>query len=141
MKIIKHPTVYEKFDIPENERTTMKNLTSEDLINYMRENCVGKCNTISGQELYFIPRLQWGEVSLSIQKNYYLWKYREEHDIPHKNLVTEEEFNAVLPNEDFYCDVLLEADNFELFMGQKTVREVVQDLFTIADQDQITFEE
>lgn len=141
MDIIKQPTIYENFIIPENERKAMENLTSGDLINYMRENCVGKCNTVSGQELYFIPRLQWGEVTLSIQKNYYLWKYREEHNIPHENLVTEEEFNAVLPNEDSYCDVLLEADHFELFMGQETVREVIRDLFNIARRNRFVIEE
>lgn len=118
------------------ERLT--NFTTENLIAYLRENCVGKNTTVCGDDTYFIPRIKISTLEFSIQNNYYVWRLRENlvyemykdasfkewekiREMMHKTFITDEEFDATI---DGYLDVLIVNDGARLFMGQMYVSDI-----------------
>lgn len=116
----------------------LASFTSENLIAYLRENCVGKNTTIPGSASYFIPRIKISTLEFSIQNNYYVWGLRDNiiykrhkyasfearetlRQMIHKEFITDKEFDATI---DGWLDVLIENDGARLFMGQMKVSDI-----------------
>ena len=56
---------------------------------------------------YFAPKFYVGPFALSLQVNYYLWKYRESNNINHDLPMTEDEFYAVCSNKYSTIDIMV----------------------------------
>lgn len=93
----------------EEDFQRMRNMTPDDLLKYLHDECVGKCNTKPRSEQYFIPKLVFGNMKVSAQVNYYLWSDRDDrdYDFDHTKIITEEEFSARYNNYYEAIDVMI----------------------------------
>lgn len=120
--------------------------TPQRLMQFMHDNSVGKIAALG--ENKFIPCIEIGKLSVSLQINYYVWRDRndkayqqhmtdaEEREFQ-LQLVTEEEFRNVLSSEGGIIDVFITYNDSRLFLGQmrlyevsKMFREIAVDLDT-----------
>lgn len=122
-------------EINEQEVAQLRAMTSEAIIAYLRDHCVGKCNTVPGQELYFIPVMQFGTLKASLQVNYYVWSLRDDLRKSQEPLIEPEEFAAVCKGPDSVLDVAFSLDGHRISCGQMKVREVCEFFNSLADQE------
>ena len=121
------------FDIELNdsECEELQKWDTERIFNHVRSNCVGKCNTWSSDEGYFVPEIVVGCIRVSVQANYYLWSQREddlaerclfyhdkeEHKAYHMRIVTAEEFDRCKSVGSWF-DVRIIIDGTRCFLGR-----------------------
>lgn len=118
-------------EVWEKELQELTTWTPGALLSYMMVNCVGKCSTVAGEANYYIPTLKIGELVLSLQANYYLWKYRYNNHTPNEKLVTKDEFNAVCDVDTFIDVRITIGKDIELCMGQMTLQRISAFLFDL----------
>ena len=124
-------------ELSDKEVADMLALTPEALIAYLKSHCVGICNTVSGQERYFIPCLVFGGLRASLQVNYYVWRDRDDNGTPNEALITAEEFDAVCSGPDSVLDVAFYLDDKRISMGQMKVLEVCNFFYGLASGDYV----
>ena len=107
--------------------------TADNIRKFMHDNCVGLHDSISNNK--FIPCIEVGKLCVSCQINYQVWSLRTDrlheqgkyvynnNEYLEKN-VTEEEFNAVLPDNEKMIDVKVSYDGSRCFLGQMTLNQV-----------------
>ena len=105
------------------------------LLEYMRENTIGKLIPQPATDPYFTPQWKRGPLTLSIQLNYRLWDLRDDRNQPFDTPMTADEFDELHDSlYDFaaWCDgvdgttVLREACQ----MGLVEIAELVYSFFT-----------
>lgn len=99
-------------------------LTTEKLLQFMKNNCVGKCTT-NRKINYLIPILKIGKFSLSLQCAYYVWSKRDDENTSHDLLITEREFAYAVPSVDSLLDIGIWYNKVRLTMDQMTLNEVI----------------
>ncbi len=122
-------------ELTEAEAAELRAMTPEAIIAYLRDHCVGRCNTVSGQEKYFIPVMQFGTLRASLQVNYYVWRDRDDRDADHEALITADEFEAVCCGPESVLDVAFSLDGRRICLGQMSVSDVC-DFFNALVSDQ-----
>ena len=124
-------------ELTEAEAAELRAITPEAIIAYLRDHCVGRCNTVSGQEKYFIPVMQFGTLRASLQVNYYVWRDRDDRDADHEAVITADEFQAVCKGPESVLDVAFSLDGRRISLGQMRVREVAEFFNAlVSDQDE-----
>ena len=116
--------VFRSVELNDKEVAELKAMTPESIIDYLRSHCVGICNTVSGDEKYFIPCLNFGELRASLQVNYYVWRDRDDAGTPNEALITASEFDAVCSGPESVLDVAFYLDGRRICMGQMRVYQV-----------------
>ena len=111
-------------ELTDQQAKELEAMTPEALIGYLKSHSVGICNTVSGQEKYFIPCLQFGALRASLQVNYYVWRLRDNQHKSQEPVITAEEFDAVCSNQSSVLDVAFYLGDMCISMGQMKVLEV-----------------
>lgn len=124
-------------ELTDQQVKELEAMTPEALIDYLKSHCVGICNTVSGQERYFIPCLVFGGLRASLQVNYYVWRDRDDNGTPNDQLITAEEFDAVCSGPDSVLDVAFSLDGKRICMGQMKVLEVCNFFYGLATGDYV----
>lgn len=120
-------TVSRSVELTDEEAAKLQAMTPESIIDYLRSHCVGICNTVPGQDKYFIPCMEFGTLRASLQVNYYVWSVRDDNpDADNEALITAEEFAAVCSGPDSVLDVAFSLDGRQICMGQMKVSEVCE---------------
>lgn len=138
-------TEFRTLKIDEEDRSRLRSFDDKKILGYLKENCVGKCNTISGSEEYFIPRVKFGNLEASLQVNYYIWSHRTdqnprylrgaEYESYHGRLISAEEFDEVIPDTEKVIDVAFYLNDCRISMGQMSISEVGK-FFVMLAEDQ-----
>lgn len=124
-------------ELTDQQAKELEAMTPEALIAYLKSHCVGICNTVSGQEKYFIPCLEFGELSASLQVNYYVWRDRNNNGTPNEQLITAEEFDAVCNSQSSVLDVAFYLEGKRICLGQMKVLEVCNFFYGLATGEYI----
>ena len=144
-------TVEQCVTLSEDDRQRLHSFTPDALLQHLRSACIGRCNTVSGTDEYFIPRLRFGSLAASLQVNYYVWSYRDEQAFEsgirydrrqsvHQPLITADEFDAVVKSPASVLDVAFYLDGRQISMGQMTIAEVSEFFVGLADDTHPTIE-
>ena len=118
--------IFRSVELNDSEVAELKAMTPESIIDYLKTHCVGICNTVSGQEKYFIQCLQFGTLKASLQVNYYVWRDRDDKNADHEDLITSDEFDAVCSGPESVLDVAFYLDGARICMGQMKVGEICE---------------
>jgi hypothetical protein len=130
-------TVTRSVELNDQEVAELLTLTPESLIDYLRNHCVGRCNTVSGSKEYFIPVLVFGGLRASLQVNYYVWRNRDDEGTDHESLITGEEFDAVCSGPSSVLDVAFSLNGKRICLGQMKVLEVCNFFYGLASGDYV----
>lgn len=114
-------------ELNDQEVAELRAMTPESIIDYLRNHCVGICNTVSGSHEYFIPVMVFGTLRASLQVNYYVWRDRDDRpEADHQSPITADEFEAVCSGPESVLDVAFSLDGRRICMGQMKVCKVCE---------------
>lgn len=134
-------------ELDDDIEAEFKKWTREEIRQFLYDNCVNVRACVGKDK--FIPCIEIEDLSVSCQINYQVWNHRsdklyergiydgeEYHNEMHKN-ITDEEFNAVLSDNDSWMDVRIAYGKARCFLGQMSINEVA-DMFEriISDEDE-----
>ena len=112
-------------EFTDDEMRQIGEMTADKLYAYVHDHVVDKMNTKAGSDLYFVPRLNIGKLSLSLQTGYYIWSLRETdqlHDLDcakaHTETITEIEWERAIIGTSSIIDVMINYDRKQLMCGQ-----------------------
>lgn len=142
----KYTSVY-PIELDDDIEAEFKMWTREEIRQFLHDNCVGIRPCVGNDK--FIPCIEIGDLSVSCQINYQVWSRRsdkiyerniydgEEYYNEMRKNITDEEFNAVLPDDDSWMDVRIAYDKVRCFLGQISINEVA-DIFErlVSDEDE-----
>lgn len=111
-------------ELTSKEVAELKTMTPKSLIESLKSRCVGICNTVQGDDRYYIPVFVFGGLRASLQVNYYVWSHRFDNRTDNKALITSDEFDAVCNGGESLLDVAFSLDGSRICLGQMKVREV-----------------
>lgn len=115
----------------------LRSWTSQKIYDYVRENCVGKCNTMSGTEEYYLPCIKIGKLMLSVQVNYRIWSDRTDRHFgvkEHAMMITGVEFDNCI-NTETQIDLAISYNERRLMCGQASMEQISRFLSNLADGD------
>lgn len=140
-------TTIHKIELTDEIESEFKEWTREEIRQFLYDNCVNVRACVGEDK--FIPCIEIGDLNISCQINYQVWNRRsnklyerniydgeEYHNEMRKN-ITDEEFNAVLPNDESWMDVRIVCGEARCFLGQMSINEVA-DIFErlVSDEDE-----
>ena len=130
-------TVSRSVELNDQEVAELRAMTPESIIDYLKSHCVGICNTVSGQERYFIPCLEFGGLCVSLQVNYYVWRDRDDNGTDNEALITADEFDAVCSGPGTLLDVAFSLDGHRICLGQMKIQDVCEFLNALVGDEYI----